>query len=343
MRTAGIPALAFVVVSLAALAACGGSPTIPSPTVETLRVSCPANVSVPGVTGPSQPVAFPAPTSTGGAAPIAVSCTPGSGSTFGLGTTPVTCMATDAAARQATCSFSVTLTPPIPVLGVTKYLAYGDSVTEGQNGTIAFGLDVIDAPNAYPTKLQTLFDMNFPGQGIVVANRGQSGRRVEDANLDLPTVLAQERPGAVLWIDGYNNLLAECLDVGVTPMCESTIEFVVGRLREGVRIARNPPYSASHVFVGTLTPPGPVSGPRNRRIAPAAIMQVNARIRQMIPGEGAIVVDLHPLFLGHEAEYVAPDGLHLLPAGNQVLADAFFAAIRATVPQTTTLVDSGRR
>jgi lysophospholipase L1-like esterase len=28
------------------------------------------------------------------------------------------------------------------------------------------------------------------------------------------------------------------------------------------------------------------------------------------------------------------DGLHLRPAGYQALADAFFAAIQATVPQT---------
>jgi lysophospholipase L1-like esterase len=45
-------------------------------------------------------------------------------------------------------------------------------------------------------------------------------------------------------------------------------------------------------------------------------------------------VDSYAAFIGHEADYVNVDGLHLRPAGYQALADAFFAAIQATVPQT---------
>jgi lysophospholipase L1-like esterase len=294
---------------------------------------CPADVSIGGATGPSEPVAFPLPTSTGGAAPVAVSCTPGSGSAFNLGTTQVTCTATDVAARRAACSFTVTVTPP--PLSITKFLAFGDSVTEGQNGTIAFGFDVVDTPNAYPTKLQRLFDVNYPGQGIVVVNAGVGGERIADAKARLPVELDKERPGALLLIHGYNDLTGDCgFDVGVTRACELAIEFVVDMLRETVKVARNPPHQLSYVFVGTLTPPGSGGGPSDRRIAGEAISRVNARIRQAMPREEAIVVDLHPLFLGHEPEYVAPDGLHPLPAGNQVLAEAFFQAIRASVPQT---------
>ena len=46
------------------------------------------------------------------------------------------------------------------------------------------------------------------------------------------------------------------------------------------------------------------------------------------------LVDSYVAFLGHEAEYVNVDGLHLKPAGYQALADTFFAAIQATVPMT---------
>jgi lysophospholipase L1-like esterase len=54
----------------------------------------------------------------------------------------------------------------------------------------------------------------------------------------------------------------------------------------------------------------------------------------MVAAEGAVLVDSYGKFVGHEAEYVNVDGLHLRPAGYQALADSFFAAIRATVPQT---------
>jgi lysophospholipase L1-like esterase len=85
------------------------------------------------------------------------------------------------------------------------------------------------------------------------------------------------------------------------------------------------------MFVSTLTPPGP-SG--SNRIDGDAIIQANVRLRQMIASEGGVLVDSYPLFVGHEADYVNVDGLHLRPAGYQTLADAFFAAIQATIPRT---------
>ncbi len=331
------PALALIllVAVCAAATACGGSPTAPNPPVSGPQISCPANVTV-RLAGASEAVSFPPPTTTGGQAPVNVSCAPASGSVFAAGVTPVTCSATDGAARVATCGFSVIL-ETIPRLSVSKFLAYGDSITEGQNGTLVFGhstIDIIDGPNAYPTKLQALFDAAYPGQGILVVNEGLGGEAITDANLRLPDVLVRDQPGAMLIIDGYNDLLGACgFETGDTPACDTAIERVAGGLRDSVRIAHR--YGASYVFVGTLTPPGTFSGPRDRRIAPGAITKVNAKIRLQIPGEGAVVVDLYPLFLGHETTYIASDGLHLLPPGNQAIADAFFAAIQAVVPKAT--------
>jgi lysophospholipase L1-like esterase len=85
-----------------------------------------------------------------------------------------------------------------------------------------------------------------------------------------------------------------------------------------------------------MTPPGPVLPGvlHDRRISNDAILQANALIRQTAAIEGAVLVDVYPLFVGHEAEYVDTDGLHLRPAGYQVMADVFFAAIQKTIPQT---------
>ena len=87
--------------------------------------------------------------------------------------------------------------------------------------------------------------------------------------------------------------------------------------------------------MSTLTPPGPFGGrPRDRRIAAEAVVRTNAAVAAMAQAEGAILVDTYGRFVGHEAEYVDQDGLHLRPAGYQALAAAFFDAIKQTVSAT---------
>lgn len=319
------------------LVACGGKDPGPGPTpvIDPPAVVCPADVSITGVMGSSEAVTFVTPIPTAGTQPVTVTCSPNSGSAFPLGTTAVRCTASDAAARQASCNFNVTVKGL--TIGVTKYLAFGDSVTEGQNGLPErLWLEFIDPPNSYPTKLQTLLEGAFPEQGVTVVNRGRGGEHAQEARIRLPGELAQHRPGAMTLIDGYNNLLAACKtrDVSsVTPQCAAEIEISAGALREMVRIARNA--GVAHVFVGTVTPSGPHIPPVNdRRLLPAAVDQLNAKIKSQIPGEGGIVVDVYARFLGHEAEYNGPDGLHILPAGNQAIAQAFFDAIKTAIPQT---------
>ena len=98
----------IVAVSLLATA-CGGSKG-PGPTPVPPQIACPADVTVRGVNSGSQAVTFDAPTTTGGTAPVNVTCAHASGSSFPLGTTSNTCTASDAGARQASCSFNVVLT-----------------------------------------------------------------------------------------------------------------------------------------------------------------------------------------------------------------------------------------
>ncbi len=63
-------------------------------------------------TGPSgAPVTFTATAVDAVSGAVAVTCTPASGSTFPLGTTTVTCTATDAAGNTAAGSFTITVTP----------------------------------------------------------------------------------------------------------------------------------------------------------------------------------------------------------------------------------------
>jgi lysophospholipase L1-like esterase len=259
-------------------------------------------------------------------------CSPASGASFPRGTTTVNCQASDALARQAACSFSVTLKGL--AISATKYSAIGDSFTEGQNGQQGF----VDLPNAYPTKLQQALDIAYPGQGIVVLNHGQpgSGQRISVIDENVKFFIRVDKPDVMLLEGGYNDLLGDCGNGPTnTPLCQDAIGRVPVGYRDCIRHAREASATVKFIFAATLTPPGPrLPGANDRRISNDAIMQTNTGIRQQVPREGAVLVDLYPLFVGHEAEYVDADGLHLRPAGYQVMADAFFAAIQKTVPQT---------
>lgn len=76
-------------------------------------ITCPANVTAVATgTCPatlSKTVTFPAPTASDNCPGVSVVCSPPSGSTFPLGTTTVTCTATDGAGNPATCAFTVTV------------------------------------------------------------------------------------------------------------------------------------------------------------------------------------------------------------------------------------------
>ena len=311
-------------------AGCGGKSPGPTPVVDPPQIACPADVTVGEVHTPAQDVTFPAPTTTGGAAPVNVTCSPASGTQFPLGATTVACAARDAQAREATCSFRVTVNGF--TLGAKKFLSVGDSLTAGENGLPS----ILDVPNSYPTKLSGMLMSFFPGQDIVVVNRGTSGLKAEELEDRLPGIVSAERPDAVLLMVGYNNLTTPCAPgLFGTAACRAAIEFTaVFGTRDCIRRIKESPVGVKYVFASTLVPPGPAG---SKRIDREAIVETNRRIRQHVAAEGATLVETHPLFQGREAELVSPDGLHLTAAGYQVVADAFFQSIRATIPQTPQL------
>ena len=131
------------------------------PTTNPPQIVCPADLAVSGVASGSPTVTCSTPTVTAGVQPVSTTCSPLSGASFPLGTTAVSCTASDAQARQATCSFKVTLKGmSIPI---RKIDAFGDSFTAGENAVPS--MTFIDTPNAYPTKLQAKLDTVYPGQG----------------------------------------------------------------------------------------------------------------------------------------------------------------------------------
>ena len=303
-------------------------------------MSCPANMTVTGVAGGAQAVSFAAPTVTGGTQPVGVACSPGSGSTFSVGATTVSCTATDASARTSQCAFTVTLTALLR-LNATKFMAFGDSFTEGEDGrSLRLVPHFIDPGGTYPFLLEGLLNNEFAGQPIQVLNYGRSGEPIDDGRRRLPGALAAQRPQALLLLDGYNDLLGWCKEARpqdvASPNCASAINDVVAGYRKMIQIANSA--GVTYVFASTLTPSGPyIPGPsikNDRRIALSVIVATNAKLVPVIRAEGATLVDAYAAFVGHEAEYIADDGLHPRRAGYQALAETFFAVIRDTIGST---------
>jgi hypothetical protein len=81
----------------------------------TLNISCPSNITVPNEPGQCGAiVTYPEPTVTDNCPEVTVTCTPASGTFFPVGTTTVTCTATDSCGGSAQCSFTVTVNDTEP-------------------------------------------------------------------------------------------------------------------------------------------------------------------------------------------------------------------------------------
>jgi lysophospholipase L1-like esterase len=324
MRRLTFAALAM---ALALLSACGGpnGPSyIPPPPPPAPQISCPASISVAGAFGPAQPVTYPEPTTTGGTSPLSVACAPQSGASFPLGETAVTCTATDLQLRQASCSFTVTLQNK--QLGLTRYLAFGDSITEGENGRPLAGfIPFIDLANAYPTVLQQMFGERIPSQLITVFNAGRGGERISENESRLKAEIAANRAEVLLLLEGINDL-----NGNVSP------QAVVDGLRNTIGTAKE--RGVQYVFVSTLLPVAPENcGPapphcRGLFTTNTAVQTTNQGIRGMVPATGAHLVDPYDLFFANRATYVDIDGLHLRPEGNRALANAFWERIVQVIP-----------
>jgi len=73
---------------------------------EAPTISCPGNITANAASASGAAVSFPLATASDNCSASAT-CTPASGSIFAIGTSPVTCTATDTSGNTATCTFSV--------------------------------------------------------------------------------------------------------------------------------------------------------------------------------------------------------------------------------------------
>lgn len=302
-------------------AACDDSPTSPS---SGFTLTCPAPVSVQTTTATTA-VTFPAPTATGGQAPVTTSCTPASGSAFPAGTTIVNCQATDARSQTATCRATI-IVVRLPTLDGTRLVAFGDSITAGEV-TVPIGslsdthaiVPMIVVPSAsYPSRLLPQLQARYSTQAgqIVMVNEGRSGESAVSGVPRLGQVLANGNYQVLLLLHGYNDLLG----AGATAIPR------VSRALDDM--ARDGRARGLAVYLAMLTPPIPG---RSRSIPDSVIRQMNDEVRVIAAGEGAELVDLYAALASDVTRYIGTDGLHPTEAGYARIADEFFGRIRATL------------
>jgi lysophospholipase L1-like esterase len=311
--------------AVAALLQCAGcgTPTGPSvtpPPVTEITLTCPADIRLGSIGTPTAIVTYPAPTAVGGTPPVRVTCSPPSSSAFPLGTTSVSCAATDGV-RTAACAFNVTLVPPQPVLSVLNYIAFGDSITAGENGESP--LLVIDGPNSYPMQLFGLIQARYATQTPAVHNCGVPGELAQDGAGRIDNVLDFYKADVLLLLEGVNSLTGNFSQDGPAVQMALAYDIAAAKSRgmAGVFLSTLLP-----VFPGNCTPSGPPC--RGAEVPAAEIPNMNGAIFALAEQQGVPLIDNYTAFVGHP-EYIDTDGLHPLPQGNHTLAQQFLTAIQS--------------
>jgi lysophospholipase L1-like esterase len=312
---------------------CGGkTPTGPGPgVVDPITLICPSDIRIENVPTASLAVTYSTPTTTGGVPPIAISCAIVSGAVFNLGETVVVCTGTDGV-RFGQCQFKVTLVASIPLLRLTNFLAFGDSITAGENGEDA-RVRIIDVPNSYEMQLQTMLAQHYTAQMPTVGLDGIGGETAVQGATRIAADLDVRRPEVLLLLEGVNDLNGDLTN---------NQRDIINSLRSDILAAK---VRGIVTFVSTLLP----EDPKGYRAHNAdEIGPVNAAIRALAAEQGVTLVDTNAAYGIHGVvgDYLDADGLHPTAAGNHATALAFFAAIQATleVPVTSSsLAPAARR
>jgi lysophospholipase L1-like esterase len=256
-----------------------------------------------------------------------------------VGATTVTCTVSDVKARADACTFSVTVLSP-PALSLTRFLAFGDSITAGEIVSEGFSIVggqrvrplVVDPYLNYPIFLTQKLAIQYQSQQPrpAVKNAGLPGETTSAGVARLPREIAlADRPQVLLLLEGANDLGRDSSVILPAALDIATM----------IRTAKG---SGLRVFVGTLPPQNPTaptgSGPSciARNGGAGLVVPYNTALKAVAAQESVAIVDVYQAFGGDVTTLIDCDGLHPTSAGYDVIAEAFFTAIRQNleVPAT---------
>jgi lysophospholipase L1-like esterase len=175
---------------------------------------------------------------------------------------------------------------------------------------------VVVPTSSFPAQLQGQLRARYRSQAgeITVTNAGRSGETVAAALPRLAEILANSQTQAVLFMHGYEDLLAFGAG-GVNPALARYDELAKEARRRGAR-----------VFIATLPPP--IEG-RQRSVPDGVVRDFNGGLRAIAAGEGAVVVDLYSALAPNVGRYIGVDGHHPNEAGYARIAEEFVTRLSA--------------
>ena len=340
----------------AVLLACGGHGST-APTTGP-SITCPlAPPPVESLDGSAQAVSFSAPTVTGGQAPLNTTCLPTSGSAFTVGTTTVNCTTSDAQSRTASCTFPVIVQPP-PVLPVSTFLAFGDSLTWGEDGRDAASLNALGqhiyvqlVGQTYPDDLQSALQARYQQQHVSVTNAGCPGETLSDPGRFIDKMncrgIRADDPSAfrrftslaslhqwdvVLLMEGSN-------DVNLAAGDSTVLPTAIGYLRQMIDAGKANGMRVIVATVPPMVPPGAFSRAKGAAVVPT----FNDQVRALAMSEGVPLAEVYQAFGSDAPTLIGFDGLHPNPDGYKRVADTFLAAIKSSLETQPSGVTRVRR
>jgi lysophospholipase L1-like esterase len=193
-----------------------------------------------------------------------------------------------------------------------KVTAFGDSITLGELGLRRRDLGLVTSSN-YPALLQAQLQSVDPAWRVV--NRGAGGEHSSEGARRLGSVLAVDRPGFVLILEGTNDA-HQCHDAGA----------LVANLGAMVDTARG---RKTIPILGTLPPSF-----RNDPCADDVIATANAQIRGLASAEGIPLAEIFGGMNDRSLFGVTPDRdpLHPNERGYAVMASIWADALTQASP-----------
>jgi len=208
---------------------------------------------------------------------------------------------------------------PPRALGVTRFVAFGDSITWGAQSAFDPRFIFADLNGGYPDRLHAALNTYHTPQAFTVFNEGDPGELAVNAVARFRTMLINRRPQAVLLLEGINDLNN---GVSVSRTAGALQQMIDAATAAGVPVV----IATMFQTYETTDPNGVIRG-NGADLVPA----FNTEIRRVASGRlNVYLLDLEVLM--RDRRLVGNDGLHLTDAGFEVMATAFLSAIEAAFP-----------
>jgi lysophospholipase L1-like esterase len=209
--------------------------------------------------------------------------------------------------------------PQPRAIGLTRFMAFGDSITWGAQSAFDPRFLFAAANGGYVERLQAALDTYHAPQRFSVFNEGLPGETVVNAMPRFRSALAGRQPQAILLLEGVNDLYG---DVSISRISSGLRQMLDTADAVGVP-----------VLLATMFQTYAVTNPQGEFRSNAAhlIVPFNDEVRRLAAGRPNVhLVDLYPMM--NERRFVGNDGLHLTDAGFERMASVFLAAIETAFP-----------